>query len=90
MFATEGSNLVLADINLEAAERTAQLINSRFEGQVRAIAARCDVSKESQVEALVKQAVQEFGRLDVMVGFFVVLFSGLTPQTSVIYADYGV
>lgn len=66
LFATEGSNLVLADINLEAAERTAQLINSRFEGQVRAIAARCDVSKESQVEALVKQAVQEFGRLDVM------------------------
>lgn len=74
MFATEGSNLVLADINLEAAERTAHLINSRFEGQVRAIAARCDVSKESQVEALVKQAVQEFGRLDVMVGFFCLVF----------------
>lgn len=67
LFATEGSSLILADINLEAAERTATLIQNKFEGKVKAIAVRCDVSKEDQVEAIVKRAVDEFGRLDVMV-----------------------
>jgi hypothetical protein len=67
LFATEGSSLILADINLEAAERTATLIQNKFEGKIKAIAVRCDVSKEDQVEAIVKRAVDEFGRLDVMV-----------------------
>ncbi|KAH8080859.1 hypothetical protein HD553DRAFT_332279 [Filobasidium floriforme] len=66
LFATEGSSLILADINLEAAERTATLIQNKFEGKIKAIAVRCDVSKEDQVEAIVKRAVDEFGRLDVM------------------------
>ncbi|KAG7571452.1 hypothetical protein FFLO_00635 [Filobasidium floriforme] len=66
LFATEGSSLILADINLEAAERTATLIQNKFEGTIKAIAVRCDVSKEDQVEAIVKRAVDEFGRLDVM------------------------
>jgi NAD(P)-dependent dehydrogenase (short-subunit alcohol dehydrogenase family) len=67
LFATEGSSLILADINLEAAERTATLIQNKFEGKIKAIAVRCDVSKEDQIEAIVKRAVDEFGRLDVMV-----------------------
>ena len=30
---------------------------------------KCDVSKEDEVAAIVKRAVDEFGRLDVMVSF---------------------
>ncbi|EPQ31371.1 uncharacterized protein PFL1_00706 [Pseudozyma flocculosa PF-1] len=69
LFASEGANLVLADINLEACTQTAELINERFKGgelPVRAVALQCDVSKEAQVAAVVQKAVDEFGRLDVM------------------------
>jgi hypothetical protein len=67
LFATEGASLILADINVEAAERTSQLISNKFNGEIKAIAVRCDVSKEDQIEAIVKRAVDEFGRLDIMV-----------------------
>lgn len=67
LFASEGANLVLADINLEACQMTADLVNERNkENNVRAIAMKCDVSKEDQVKAIVDKAVEEFGRLDVM------------------------
>lgn len=67
LFASEGANLVLADINLEACQKTADLVNERNKGNnVRAFAMKCDVSKEDQVEAIIKKAVDEFGRLDVM------------------------
>lgn len=69
LFASEGANLVLADVNLKACEETASLVNERFskvEPNVRAVAVKCDVSKEAEVEAVVKRAVDEFGRLDIM------------------------
>jgi len=71
LFATEGASLILADINVEAAERTSQLISNKFNGEIKAIAVRCDVSKEDQIEAIVKRAVDEFGRLDIMVRLIV-------------------
>ncbi|KAJ1023606.1 hypothetical protein NDA16_003223 [Ustilago loliicola] len=69
LFASEGASVVLADINLEACQATADLVNSRFANAsppVKAIAMKCDVSKEDQVAAIVQRAVDEFGRLDVM------------------------
>lgn len=67
LFASEGANLVLADINLEACQKTADLVNERNkENNIKAIAMKCDVAKEDQVEAIVKKAIDEFGRLDVM------------------------
>lgn len=53
-------------MNLEAAEKVVKIVSERFPN-VKAIAWRADVSKESEVEAAVKKAVGEFGRLDVMV-----------------------
>jgi NAD(P)-dependent dehydrogenase (short-subunit alcohol dehydrogenase family) len=60
-FAAEGAAVVLADVN-EAAARVAseQLVAARH----KAIAVRCDVTDESQVKAMVEQAVSTFGRLD--------------------------
>lgn len=66
LFASEGALLVLADINLEAAQRTAKLISDKYAGEVKVFAVKCDVSHESEVEACVQKAVDEFGRLDVI------------------------
>ncbi|HXU25276.1 MAG TPA: SDR family NAD(P)-dependent oxidoreductase [Tepidiformaceae bacterium] len=64
-FARRGSNLILGDINEEALERTAAATLTVH--GVRAIAARCDVRDDSEVQALVALARSEFGRVDVMV-----------------------
>ncbi|KAI6105471.1 hypothetical protein F5141DRAFT_1216254 [Pisolithus sp. B1] len=65
LFAQEGANVLLADINLAAAEKGVALIEERFP-QVKALAFRADVGQEADVKAAVDLAVKEFGRLDVM------------------------
>ncbi|KAG5637625.1 hypothetical protein H0H81_003906 [Sphagnurus paluster] len=62
----KGANVLLADINLEAAEKAAKLINERLPN-ANAIAVKADVGKEQDVKDAVDKAVKEFGRLDVMV-----------------------
>lgn len=66
LFASEGANVILADINFEAAEKAAALI-SKKSPNVKAIAVKADVGKEEDIKAAVDKAVQEFGRLDVIV-----------------------
>lgn len=66
LFAKEGANILLADINLPAAERTASLVKQRFPN-VKALAVKVDVSKEEDIKSAVDVAVKEFGRLDIMV-----------------------
>ena len=63
--AQEGAHVVVADLNLEGAEETAANVVART-GR-RAIPVQVDVTNEEQVEALVDRAVQEFGRLDILV-----------------------
>lgn len=60
-FAEEGARVVVADLNSKGAERVAGEIGSR------AIAVSTDVSQRSEVEAMVRAAVDAFGRIDVMV-----------------------
>ncbi|KAG8924897.1 hypothetical protein FRC02_010125 [Tulasnella sp. 418] len=66
VFAQEGAHVILADINVTAAEAAASQIKERSP-DVKAIAVKCDVSKESDIKDTVDLAVKEFGRLDVMV-----------------------
>ncbi|KXN87942.1 hypothetical protein AN958_07952 [Leucoagaricus sp. SymC.cos] len=66
LFAQEGANVLLVDINLEGAQKGAKIIAERFPN-VRATATRADVGKEADVKTAVDLAVKEFGRLDVMV-----------------------
>lgn len=66
LFAQEGANVLLVDINLLAAEKGAAIIAERYPN-VKAIAIKADVGKESDVKSAVEQAVKEFGRLDIMV-----------------------
>ncbi|EIN10394.1 short-chain dehydrogenase [Punctularia strigosozonata HHB-11173 SS5] len=65
LFASEGANVVLVDINVEAAQKGVQIIEQRYPN-VKAVATKADVSKEADVKAAVDLAVKEFGRLDVM------------------------
>ena len=66
LFASEGANVLLLDPNLAAVEKAATLINQRY-SNVKAIPFKADVGKEADVKAAVDKAIQEFGRLDVMV-----------------------
>jgi len=63
LFASEGAKVVVADVNLEAGERTvAQLQGAGG----RAVAVRADVSKGADAQAMIAVAEREFGRLDVL------------------------
>jgi 7-alpha-hydroxysteroid dehydrogenase len=63
-FAQAGAAVVVSDRMIESAEKVASAIVQ--EGG-RAIAAACDVTKEEQVEPLVRGAVESFGKLTVLV-----------------------
>ncbi|MCP4327735.1 MAG: SDR family oxidoreductase [Alphaproteobacteria bacterium] len=59
-FVAEGAKVVLGDINEEkGAAAAARLENTIFK--------RCDVSRKSDVEALIAAAVEAFGRIDICV-----------------------
>jgi len=60
-FAEEGAKLIVADINEETAKMVAGEIGDS------AIAVVADVSKNSDVEAMIQQTVAQWGRLDILV-----------------------
>lgn len=62
-FAREGARVVAADVAARAGEETAAQA-AREGGQ--AVFVPADVSREDQVAAMVRQAVDRFGRLDVL------------------------
>ncbi len=67
MFASEGANIVIADLTEEpheGGEATLELI-SRAGGS--AFFDRTDVGRWEEIEALIQAAVGRYGRLDVMV-----------------------
>ena len=66
LFASEGANVLLVDINIKAADAVAALIATRYPN-VKAIATKTDVGVEKEIKDAVDLAVKEFGRLDVMV-----------------------
>lgn len=65
LFASEGANVVLVDINIKAAESVAALIATRYPN-VKGIAIKVDVGVEQEIKDAVGLAVKEFGRLDIM------------------------
>jgi NAD(P)-dependent dehydrogenase (short-subunit alcohol dehydrogenase family) len=59
-FARDGAaGVVVADVNLERAQEVARRIGDA------ALAVRCDVSREADIQELVRQARERFGRIDV-------------------------
>lgn len=62
----EGAHAVIADINLEGAQKLADEINEKY-GQNRAIAVKMDVTQEEEVKKAIKASVLAYGGLDILV-----------------------
>ncbi len=63
--AQEGCHVVVADLNLAGAERTASEIVAAYDRQV--IAVGVDVTDEEQVEAMFQRTLETFGQVDIVV-----------------------
>ena len=63
--AKDGMNIVIADINLETAKAAADEIAKEFGGEAMAI--KCNVSQEEEVNAAVQAVLDRFGTIDVLV-----------------------
>jgi 3-oxoacyl-[acyl-carrier protein] reductase len=63
--AGQGANVVIADLQEEKAESTAQEITTNT-GQ-RAIAVKVDVADSASAKAMIDRAIDEFGRVDILV-----------------------
>jgi len=79
LFAREGAKVVIGDVNDAEAEDT--LRQGRADGgEIHYV--RCDVSRTADVDALVRAAVDRFGRLDVMFNNAGRNFFGKVHETS--------
>ena len=63
-FAREGCSVVVADLDLHGAENVAKEITA-LGGK--AAAQKVDITKQSEVDALAAQTMQQFGRIDILV-----------------------
>jgi len=61
IFAREGANVVVTDVDAEAARRVAETIN---QGGGKALAVTVDVAAREQVVAAIDQAIARFGRVN--------------------------
>jgi NAD(P)-dependent dehydrogenase (short-subunit alcohol dehydrogenase family) len=65
MFLREGGKVVIADLNAETSQEVVDLAAAEgYEGAI--LFRRTDVSEEQQVEAVIDQALDAFGRLDIL------------------------
>jgi NAD(P)-dependent dehydrogenase (short-subunit alcohol dehydrogenase family) len=60
----EGASVTICDIDLPSAQNTSSRLNG--EGY-KTIALKCDVSKKTEIEAVVKATVEKFGSADILV-----------------------
>jgi NAD(P)-dependent dehydrogenase (short-subunit alcohol dehydrogenase family) len=60
LFIAEGANIVAADVQ----DEKGKMLEQRFPGKL--VYARCDVTKEADIEAAVGKARSEFGGLDIL------------------------
>lgn len=63
-FAKEGADVVIADVNLDAAEEVAKEVEKLGR---KSLAIKTDVSKAADVDKMVKKTVDKFGKLDILV-----------------------
>ena len=77
--AKEGAYVVIADINLDGAQKLADDLNQQY-GHGKAAAAQADVSIEESVENMVTKAVSEYGGIDVFVSNAGVLKAGSVKE----------
>ncbi|MDF2669138.1 MAG: yuxG, partial [Paenibacillus sp.] len=78
---SEGAHVVLADLNLEGAQKVAADINAKY-GENRAIAVKMDVTKEDEVVDAYSSTAIAYGGLDILVNNAGLATSSPFDQTS--------
>ena len=73
--AAEGASVVISDINLDAARKTAKEIERSFKTKVRSI--QTDIKKKGDIRNLVESTMPDFGQIDILVNNAGILY--LTP-----------
>lgn len=63
-FARRGARVVIADVSLESAEKTAQELEA---AGTRPVAIKLDVSRSDEVGKAFEEIIKEFGKLDILV-----------------------
>ena len=63
-FASEGCDVIVTDINLEGAEKVAKEINKLGR---QSLAIRTDISQSAEVNNLVGNTIEKFGKIDILV-----------------------
>lgn len=64
-YAEAGANVVICSRNGEACKRVAKEIANKYD--IEAIGLTCDVTNNENVEQLVKEAIQQLGKIDILV-----------------------
>jgi 3-hydroxybutyrate dehydrogenase len=63
-FANEGANVVISDLNKEAADQAVEELKSQG---YKALAVGCDVTNEEDIDRSFAETIETFGRLDILV-----------------------
>ncbi|WP_211745737.1 bifunctional aldolase/short-chain dehydrogenase [Paenibacillus sp. Marseille-Q4541] len=66
LLVSEGAHVVIADLNLEGAERVAAEINEQY-GEGRALPVKMDVTNEEQIKEAYRQCAITYGGVDIIV-----------------------
>ncbi|TDF91243.1 bifunctional aldolase/short-chain dehydrogenase [Paenibacillus piri] len=77
----EGAHVVIADLNIEGAQKLAQELNERY-GEARVAAVKIDVTDEEQVAEAFRQTVLTYGGVDIVVNNAGLATSSPFDQTS--------
>lgn len=64
LFAKEGAKVVVADLNLEAGQKTVELVEKEHGTGLAVVA---NVTKQEDIENMINQAIEAFGTLDILV-----------------------
>jgi 3-oxoacyl-[acyl-carrier protein] reductase len=62
--ATDGADVAICDVNLEAAQKTAAEIEAKGR---KSVAVKANVASSDDVNAMIEQTVQKLGRIDILV-----------------------
>jgi 3-oxoacyl-[acyl-carrier protein] reductase len=76
--AKEGCKVVVADVNLENAQKTVQLINDMSS---EAVAVKTDVSNVEQTQQMARTAIDRFGHIDVLINNAALVSRGNLSRT---------
>ena len=65
IYAQNGATVAICDMQLEKVKQTAKEISEKYHATV--MAEKVDVSNKAEVEAFVRQVVENFGKIDILV-----------------------